>query len=34
MATYKDPAMWFYPRVHNFEFGFGLSADATTKDST
>ncbi len=34
MATYKDPAMWFYPRVHNFEFGFGLSADAATKAST
>ncbi len=34
MATYKDPAMWFYPRIHNFEFGFGLSADATTKAST
>ncbi len=34
MATYKDPAMWFYPRIHNFEFGFGLSADAATKAST
>ncbi len=34
MPTYKDPAMWFYPRVHNFEFGFGLSADAATKAST
>ncbi len=34
MATYKDPAMWFYPRIHNFEFGFGLSADASTKAST
>ncbi len=34
MATYKDPAMWFYPRVHNFDFGFGLSADSVTKAST
>ncbi len=34
MPTYKDPAMWFYPREHNFEFGFGLSADASTKAST
>ncbi len=25
---------WKYPRVHNFEFGFGLSAEDTTKAST
>ncbi len=34
MAVYQDPAMWFYPRIHNFEFGFGLSADSTTQAST
>ncbi len=34
MPTYKDPAMWFYPREHSFDFGFGLSADASTKAST
>ncbi len=32
--VYKNPAMWHYPREHNFEFGFGLSADAATKAST
>ncbi len=25
---------WVFPRVHNFDFGFGLSAEATTKEST
>ncbi len=29
-----DPRTWRYPLVHNYEFGFGLSADATTKAST
>ncbi len=35
-ATKRDwPALtWQYPRVHNFEFGFGLSAEAATKAST
>ncbi len=25
---------WVFPRIHNFEFGFGLSADDSTKAST
>jgi len=25
---------WKFPRIHNFDFGFGLSAEATTKAST
>ncbi len=25
---------WAYPRIHNFDFGFGLSAEATAKAST
>ncbi len=25
---------WRFPRIHNFEFGFGLSADEATKNST
>ncbi len=25
---------WIYPRIHNFDFGFGLSAEDTTKAST
>ncbi len=25
---------WEFPLIHNYEFGFGLSADATTKAST
>ncbi len=25
---------WVYPRIHNFNFGFGLSAEATTKAHT
>ena len=25
---------WIYPRIHNFEFGFGLSAEDTAKAST
>ncbi len=35
-ASRKDwPRLtWQYPRIHNFEFGFGLSAEATTKAST
>ncbi len=32
--VYRNPAMWHYPRHHNFEFGFGLSAEAATKAST
>ncbi len=34
MTNYKNPAMWHYPRFHNFDFGFGLSADDATKNST
>ncbi len=34
MGDYKNPAMWYYPRVHNFDFGFGLSAENTLKAST
>ncbi len=35
-ATKRDwPRLtWQYPRIHNFEFGFGLSATAATKAST
>ncbi len=35
-ATKRDwPRLtWQYPRIHNFEFGFGLSAEASTKAST
>ncbi len=25
---------WVYPRIHNFNFGFGLSAEDTTREST
>ncbi len=35
-ASRKDwPRLtWQYPRIHNFEFGFGLSAEAATKGHT
>ncbi len=33
-GPYKNPAMWHYPRIHNFEFGFGLSAEDSLKSST
>jgi hypothetical protein len=29
-----DPRTWVYPKIHNFEFGFGLSAEDTTRAST
>ena len=29
-----DPRTWVYPKIHNYEFGFGLSAEDTTKAST
>ncbi len=25
---------WKYPRIHNYEFGFGLSAESTNQAST
>ncbi len=31
---YKNPAMWSYPLEHNFNFGFGLSAENSLKAST
>jgi len=33
-GVYKNPAMWYYPRFHNFNFGFGLSAENVLKAST
>jgi len=34
MSNYKNPAMWHYPRYHNFEFGFGLGIEKALAAST